>query len=107
MVSEINSSPPGPSPAIEQNSAQIKSASQVNAPAPSAKPSGESVTLTDLASRIDQLAKSVENVPVSDPAKVAHFRDTIESGNYQVDAEAVAEKFNAIEQMLSAPSGKK
>lgn len=107
MVSEINSSPPGPLPGVEQNVAQVKPAAQTNPPAANAKPAGDSVTLTDLSSRIDELTKSVENVPISDSAKVAQLRDSIESGNYQVDAEVVAEKFNAIEQILSAPSAKK
>jgi flagellar biosynthesis anti-sigma factor FlgM len=107
MVSEINGPPPGASPAIEHSAVNIKPAAPTNAPAPANKPSGESVTLTDLSSRVSELTKSVENIPVSDPAKVASFRDSIESGNYQVNAEEVAEKFNAIEQILSAPSGKK
>lgn len=107
MVSEVNSSPPGPSPVIEQNSNQVKPAAQTNPPVASAKPASDTVTLTDLGSQIDALAKSVESTPITDSAKVSQLRDAIESGNYQVDAEVVAEKFNAIEQILSAPGGKK
>ncbi len=107
MVSEVNSAPPGPLPGIEQNTNQVKPTSQTNPPVANTKPVGDSVTLTDLGSRIDELAKSVENTPVTDSAKVSALRDAIESGDYQVDAEVVAEKFNAIEQILSAPGDKK
>ena len=107
MVSEVNCSPPGPSPVIEQKSNQVKPATQTNPPVATTQATSDTVTLTDIGSRIDALAKSVEDTPITDSAKVSQLRDAIESGNYQVDAEVVAEKFNAIEQILSAPGGKK
>lgn len=107
MVSEINNSPPAPIAGIEHGTPQVRPSEKAAAPAASANISAESVTLTDQASRVGELVKAVEDVPVTDAQKVSHFREAVESGNYQVNAEAVAEKFNAIEQILNAPAAKK
>ena len=105
MVSEINGSTPGQISGIEQKKTQVNPSDKA-ASAGVVKVGGETVTLTDLASRVEELSKSVEDLPVSDAAKVARLRDEIASGSYQVDAEAVAEKFNAIEQILDASAAR-
>ena len=101
MVSEVNNAPPSHITGIDQKLTQINP-SEKAAPTNAPQSGGETVTLTDLANRVEELTKSVENLPISDAEKVARLRDEIASGTYQVDAEAVAEKFNAIEQILNA-----
>ena len=105
MVSEISNLSPGHVSGVDKKATQVSSSDKVAATnAPPA--SHETVTLTDIATRVQELSKSVENLPVADAEKVARLRDEITSGNYQVDAEAVAEKFNAIEQILDAAASK-
>jgi negative regulator of flagellin synthesis FlgM len=59
------------------------------------------VQLTDLAARLQDLAQAVADVPVVDPARVNALRQAVASGNYQVDAEAVADKLIAMEGLLN------
>lgn len=105
MVSEVNNAPPSHIAGIEQKTAQVNPAEKA-APTAGTQAPGETVTLTDLATRVEELTKSVEDLPVSDAEKVARLRDEIASGSYQVDAEAVAEKFNAIEQILNTSASR-
>ena len=105
MVSEIKGSIPSQITGVERNKPQVDASDKTAAVSPT-KVSGETVTLTDFASRVEELTKSVENLPVSDAEKVARLRDEIASGSYQVDADAVAEKFQSFERILDASAAR-
>ena len=105
MVSEINNLSSGQVTSVDKKPTQVNPSEKIAA-AVAPKASSETVTLTDIAARVQELSKSVESLPVSDAEKVARLRDEITAGTYQVDAEAVAEKFNAIEQILDAAAAK-
>ena len=45
-------------------------------------------------------------VPAADQARVAQFRQSIASGSYQVNPQAIAEKMMKIEQLLTGSSSK-
>ncbi len=60
------------------------------------------VTLTDLASRLQGLTRSIDNVPVVDAQRVDGYRRTVSDGSYQVEPEVVAEKLISYENALAA-----
>ncbi|MEM7467163.1 MAG: flagellar biosynthesis anti-sigma factor FlgM [Pseudomonadota bacterium] len=100
MVSEINNLNPSQLTGIDRKSTAVTADNKTDAvKQPSAS---DSVTLTELVSKVDELTKSVEKLPVVDAEKVARLREDIASGKYQVDTQAVAEKFSAIERILSS-----
>ncbi|MCB1749219.1 MAG: flagellar biosynthesis anti-sigma factor FlgM [Gammaproteobacteria bacterium] len=68
--------------------------------------SGDVVTLTDLASRLQRLTDSVRDLPVVDQARVAELRDQIESGRYQVEDGEIADKVAAFEAQLGLRDGR-
>ena len=105
MVSEIKGSIPSQITGVERNKPQVD-ASDKTAAVSATKVSSETVTLTDFASRVEELTKSVENLPVADAEKVARLRDEIASGAYRVDADAIAEKFQSIERILDASAAR-
>ena len=85
MVSEIKGSIPSQITGVERNKPQVDASDKTAAVSPT-KVSSETVTLTDFASRVEELTKSVENLPVADAEKVARLRDEIASGSYRVAA---------------------
>jgi negative regulator of flagellin synthesis FlgM len=62
--------------------------------------SGDSVTLTDSAVRLQRLARAVADAPASDANRIASFRDAVARGEYLVDAERVADKILQAEREL-------
>ena len=55
------------------------------------------VTLTDDARRIDEVLSQALDSSDVDAARVESLRESIDSGQYEVDAQRVAEKFAAFE----------
>lgn len=74
-------------------------------PAPAAEVTGtgrhDVVQLTDLAARLQNLTQAIADVPEVDAARVNALRQAIAGGDYQIDAEAVADKFIAFEGLLA------
>ncbi len=101
MVAEVNG--PSGSAVTALNSAPAKVDKPVN---PVAKPGGagteDVVQLTDLGTRLQELGKAVESVPEVDRARVEQLRQALSDGTYQVDAEAIADKLVAMENLLGA-----
>ncbi len=60
----------------------------------------DSITLTESAKLIQQLEKQLGSVPVVDSDKVAEVRENLNSGNYSISTERVAEKFVRYESFL-------
>ncbi|OOZ41491.1 flagellar biosynthesis anti-sigma factor FlgM [Solemya pervernicosa gill symbiont] len=61
---------------------------------------GDSVSLTDTASRLSNLSEALADTPVVNTDKVAAFREAIANGSYQVNPEKVAEKLMGLEESL-------
>ena len=61
---------------------------------------GDTVTLTDTASRMKKLESTLADLPAVDSNKVAAFREAIMNGSYQVDAKRVADKLLNFERTL-------
>ena len=108
MVSHINGSSGGTVHGAGQRDPVHKTSQE---PAPSSAPGGQqtpaadSVVLTDTASRLQSLESVVKQTPEVDQHKVASLRQAIADGNYQVDANRVAQKFTRFETGLGG-SGK-
>ncbi len=66
---------------------------------------GDSVVLTDAATRLQAIEKSLASVPVVDPARVDRLRGVIESERYSVDFGQVAEKVVDFEEALNRARG--
>jgi len=60
----------------------------------------DSVNLTDAATRLQQLAGQLANVPEMDGARVNELRQAIAEGRYKVDTVHVADKLIALERTL-------
>jgi negative regulator of flagellin synthesis FlgM len=105
MVSEVNGPPVGAVNALDQRGTKIAKTTTPSAE-PVAQPgTAEVVTLTDLASRLQELTQSVAKLPVADQEKIEAFRQSIAEGSYDVDPRAVAEKLTSIESLLADLSG--
>ncbi len=61
---------------------------------------GDTVTLTDTASRLKSLENTLSDLPSVDSGKVAAFREAIMNGSYQVDPGRVADKLLKFERNL-------
>ena len=96
MVSDIKGVSPG-------TVAHTDGAPRRTSPSAQAQPasgSADVVTLTDLASRLRQLADAVEQMPEVDQEKVAAYRQSIENGTYSIDDRQIAEKLTELEGLL-------
>lgn len=104
MVSEIKGT--GPQTTLTALDPSLRKVSGPAEPAgPAAAKEGEVVTLTDFASRLQQLSDSVAQVPEVDHTRVAELKKAIESGEYRVDDKQVADKMASFESLLTSPHG--
>jgi negative regulator of flagellin synthesis FlgM len=62
--------------------------------------SGDSVTLTDSAMRLQRLAQAVADAPVADANRVASVKDALSRGEYRVNSERIADKILQAEREL-------
>ncbi len=70
------------------------------AQAPAAPSSGDTVNLTNSAKLLERLDKSLASLPAVDAERVAEIKSAIESGNYQIDADAIAEAMIRLDRSL-------
>ena len=103
MVSEIKA--PGSNTITPLESTLNKVSETPSGTATVANAPSEVVTLTDLAARLQRLTASVDKLPIVDQAKVAELRETLESGSYAIDEQAIAEKLSVFEALITAHSG--
>ncbi len=61
---------------------------------------GDTVSLTETAARMQQLSSELSNQPVIDNDRVAELRKAIESGTYQVDSQRIAGKMIDLEELF-------
>jgi len=61
----------------------------------------DAVALTDTAVRLKRIETSLADLPEVDQARVDALRERVESGDYQVDGNAIARKLMQMEQDLS------
>jgi negative regulator of flagellin synthesis FlgM len=65
------------------------------------------VTVSSVASRLQQIEATLANVPIIDSARVEEIKNAISEGRFQVDAEKVADSLIAsVRQMLAAQTPK-
>ena len=62
--------------------------------------SGDSVTLTDGAVRLQKLARAVADAPATDASRVASVKDSVARGEYRINPERVADKILQAEREL-------
>jgi negative regulator of flagellin synthesis FlgM len=101
MVSEVNGPRLGQVSPLDTRSTKVDKAGGVSGVSATVGAANDVVTLTDLASQLQALVQSVSDVPVINQEKIAHFRQQLADGSYEVDPQAVAEKFSAIESLLA------
>jgi len=65
-----------------------------------AKNTTDTVTLTDIASKLQQLENSLLALPVVDTQRVEDIKSLIEHGEFAIDAMRTAEKFIDFERQL-------
>ena len=101
MVSELKGSPSQAAQALRQ--AQPGTAPTATPKSDAAPASADAVTVTDLGQRLQKLSESVENLPVVDQNRVSALRESIASGQYELDDQQIAEKLTQLEQQLGTP----
>ncbi len=62
----------------------------------------DSVTLTDVASKLKELETALTDIPVVDAQRVSELRAAVADGRFAVNPERVAEKLIALESLLDA-----
>ena len=63
--------------------------------------SGDSVEITSLSARLNQLEGVLAGVPVVDSARVHAIKDAISEGRFQVDSEVVADRLlSSVKELL-------
>ena len=85
---------------VDSNKARTES----KTPVAGGQKSGESVTLSPLASQLQSIAAAGANENVYDAEKVNAIKSAISSGQFRVDSEKVADGLiNTVKDLLSAP----
>lgn len=84
-VKDGQQAPPGSSTARSENSTPT-----------------DTVSLTDVATRLAELERVLTNVPVVDTQRVEKVKQAVSEGRYQVDPARVADKLLAFESALPA-----
>lgn len=82
----------------EQSSSTAKNGSAPVPAAPSNK--GDTVQLSDAAKALQNVESKLANTPEVDSARIEKLKQDIESGNYQINAERVAEKFLSLDNLF-------
>lgn len=62
---------------------------------------GDTVSLTESASQLQELAAQVASLPVADPARVSGVQRSLSSGNFQFEPEEAAENLITQERELA------
>jgi negative regulator of flagellin synthesis FlgM len=68
--------------------------------APQSATSGDTVELTSKAKLLERLEKSLASVSEVDASRVAEVRQQIENGEYEIDAEKIAESMLRLDREL-------
>ena len=61
---------------------------------------GDTVELTSSARLLERLEKSLESLPAVDSQRVEEIRSAIENGDYEIDAQAIADAMIRFERLL-------
>ena len=69
-----------------------------------ATPPGDTIVLTESAKQLQQLEKQLGSISVVDAERVAEVRENLNSGNYTISSDRVAEKFTRYESLLQQAS---
>lgn len=109
MAIEIKGSGANHTPLVtESQKQQVQAQQQSNAvqPAqPAAGNSGDQVNLTGTASQLRALEQQLVSQPVVDTQRVAAIRHEINSGQYNINPERIADKMIRMESLISQHLG--
>lgn len=90
----------GPHRLAERNPAQVRdSASEKNSSEKTARAT-DSLDLTGRAKELQTLPQELAKTPEFDAARVSELKEAITNGQYEVNAERIAEKLLAVESTL-------
>lgn len=89
-----------PGAAKQVSSANGKSNGKAAAGAGLSGSATDTVRLTDTASALKELETSMASGPEVNQAKIESIKEALASGNYQIDARRVADKFLEVERAL-------
>ena len=67
---------------------------------PSSDSASDTVKLTSGAQLLERLEKSLESLPAVDSQRVAEIRSAIESGDYEINSQAIADAMMRFERSL-------
>lgn len=89
--------------ASQQTAASRNAAAGQSANASNQQQSTDTVQLTNSARVLHELERAVADAPVVDSKRVSDLAQAVASGEYQVDAERVAEKILQFDREFGAP----
>ncbi len=94
----------GASSKLNQTGSSKSSGAGKNAKSPPTTSVGvsndDSVELTETASRLQQIEQALSNIPIIDDARVESISQAIETGQYQIDNEKIADRIITSEEGL-------
>ena len=102
MVSEVNGPTDGTIRVISNRAEKPQTADSAGAQTKE-QSAGDAVSLTDVAAKLQALEKAVAASSAVDPGRVAALREVINSGNYEIDPQQIAEKLLDLEAKLPTP----
>ena len=100
MPTKVNGVTSSPSAAAAQGGAGQRQATTSASEPPGAASPPDSVEITDTASRLVTAEQGLAEVPVINPGRVAQVRGALDSGNYRVSAERIANKLLQYDRLL-------
>jgi len=62
----------------------------------------DTIALTESAKLVQHLEEQLKLLPVVDTEKVSQVRENLNSGNYQISSDTIADKFSQYESLLNA-----
>jgi negative regulator of flagellin synthesis FlgM len=99
MKMKIDSSIPSSTPVTRVAETSDRQGTVARAAMPGS--SADSVNITDLSARLNQLEGVLAGVPVVDSAQVQAIKDAISQGRFQVDSEVVADRLlSSVRELL-------
>jgi negative regulator of flagellin synthesis FlgM len=85
----------------QSSSVKSRNEAKQDSPSEGAAAQGDRVTLTNAASRLQNIEQQLNNASSVDNARVAEVQSAISNGDYKVDADRVADKMLAFEDFMN------
>lgn len=105
MASKIGGTDNRPVTVSSDRTVQRSQDSSGRSSEPATSGSTDPVQITGSARQLAKLEQQLQELPAVDEARVARISEALASGQYQINAERIADKMLSMEQQLSQSAG--